>query len=150
MKTAGGFMTLLAGTLASLALAAADPAVKVEIRRAQDEPGPGLVEGRLPESDQAIYLAKQVELSSDDFASAAAGEENGRPVVNVTLTEAGAKKMRVLSRGQLEKRLAVLVDGRILMAPRVLSEIGAQFQISGNFKADEAQRLAAQIVGKKN
>ncbi|REK12007.1 MAG: hypothetical protein DWQ37_13385 [Planctomycetota bacterium] len=145
MNTSGGMLSIIAGTIATLALAAPQSA-QIEIRRAEYQPGPELTQIEVEEGQQPIYLHDEVELSGKHFKTASVRDEQGHYAVEVTLTDEGAKKMGTLTKGHMNRPLAILVDGKLVMAPRVRSKIGQKFVISGGFTEAEAKRLAEQIT----
>ena len=99
------------------------------------------------------YVRRKVELTGEYIVSAKADrDEMGRPVVAFRLNGKGGNIMRKLTRnciahGEMNptdrgRQLAVVLDGEILSAPVIQSEISTRGQISGNFTMEEAQRLA--------
>ena len=63
--------------------------------------------------------------------------------IGFTLTPAGQKQFAEITRANIGRRLAIVIYGKIISAPRINSEISSgNGQISGNFKAEEAARLA--------
>ncbi|MEQ1842677.1 MAG: protein translocase subunit SecD, partial [Verrucomicrobiales bacterium] len=62
--------------------------------------------------------------------------------ISVTLFPAGGDKMFKLTGAHVGERLAIVVDGKVVSAPRINEQFGADFQITGSFKRDEAERLA--------
>jgi preprotein translocase subunit SecD len=144
--------TLLTVVLVVPALAiAADPAIKVEFRRAEFNPAPGLTAAQVADSDNTIYLHSQAELTNADIAGAQAKpSENGkRYEIEVTMTDEGARKLKALTEQHLMKPLAILLDGKLWMAPRIVSPLGRKAMITGALDHREAERIASGIVGKK-
>ncbi len=99
------------------------------------------------------YVRRKVELTGEYIVSAKADrDEMGRPVVAFRLNGKGGNIMRKLTRNYIAhgemnptdsgRQLAVVLDGEILSAPVIQSEISTRGQISGNFTMEEAQRLA--------
>ena len=76
----------------------------------------------------------------------------GKPGFNVELTPAGAQKLEQITSRSVGRILAIIVDGKILMAPKILDPVHAQgFLLTANTEA-EARDLAAkvrQVVGSK-
>jgi SecD/SecF fusion protein len=66
-----------------------------------------------------------------------------RPVVNFEFDDDGARIFCRVSTANVDKRFAVVLDGRILTAPVINEPIcGGRGQISGNFTPQETQELA--------
>jgi preprotein translocase subunit SecD len=125
------------------------PSVKVEFRRAEKEAAEGLTEATVEGSKDKVYLHKTVELTNDDVAEARATllEKDG-PAVELTLTKEGAMKMEKLTKDHLNKPLAILVDGKVIIAPVVKTVISERILITGHFTLEEVGKLAKGIKGK--
>jgi hypothetical protein len=127
---------------------ASDPVIdanisKLEFRIAQDTPGEGLVEATIFESDEKVYLREESGVTSDDIAHAfivSYGE------VQIEFTPTGAKKIAELTSANIGKRLAVIVDGRVISAPTIRAEVTDKAVISGNFTIGEARKIVRGIV----
>jgi predicted neuraminidase len=72
-----------------------------------------------------------------------------QPQISIRFTPDGARRFAEItrqaqSRPAEDRRLAILVDGKIISAPRVMGEVpGGQAVITGHFDRREAQRLAS-------
>jgi transposase len=62
--------------------------------------------------------------------------------VSVQFLEAGAQRMRQATAAHLGRPLAILIDGEVVAAPVVRSEIGHAAVISGDFTRADAERIA--------
>jgi preprotein translocase subunit SecD len=131
---------------------AAEPTVQVELRRAEDQAAPGLTEAKVLGTDKTVYLHASPDLANDDIAGARFVEvlENGvgRPTVEMTFTEQGQQKMAKLSKQHLQKPLAILVDGQVIAAPSIRSELGKAVQITDGFSKAEAAKIVHALNGK--
>ena len=84
-----------------------------------------------------------------DVESASVTEENGtgQPMIKITLTPAGSKRLQEASKANIHRRVAVVVDGKILSAPVIQAELtGPNLPITGSYSAE----LANELVGKIN
>jgi uncharacterized protein (TIGR03067 family) len=70
-----------------------------------------------------------------------------RPAVQVTLDDAGARRLAALGEAHRGEFLAVLIDGRVACLARIQSKMAAQLEIDGNFDARQAQRLLRGLLG---
>ena len=118
-----------------------------------------IMDGNGKDIHDACYVSDKVELSESDVAGASAHKSyiNGDNFeVQGELTEAGARKMRALTRDYKPggaknpdgpgRRLAIIVNGRLLSAPSIQSEIGGKFVITdGKFSKEDAVSLAAAL-----
>jgi preprotein translocase subunit SecD len=150
MRVIVGIVGFALGVVAAFASSAAEPTMTVEFRRAEWEPAPGLTAAQASKGDRTVYMHDKAELTNADIASAtvAQSEDGKHAVVDFTMTDEGGRKLAALTRSHLMKPLAILIDGKLLMTPRIVSEISHQVQISGNFDQVDAERIAASFLGK--
>jgi preprotein translocase subunit SecD len=67
--------------------------------------------------------------------------------INLTFTPDAAPKFDAAAAQVLGRQLAVVVDGRVLSAPSMMSShFNGQAQITGTFTKDEAEALAAALA----
>lgn len=67
----------------------------------------------------------------------------GEPIIQLTFNDAGAKKWEEATKRNLNKRIAILLDGQILIAPVVKGVIpNGQAVISGGFTAQQTKQIA--------
>lgn len=70
-------------------------------------------------------------------------DQNHRPIVSMTMTTSGARDWATLTKKNLKKCVAIVLDGYVYSAPVVQNEItGDNSQISGNFTTDDTRDLA--------
>ncbi len=69
-------------------------------------------------------------------------DEFGRPAVGFNFRGEGATRFGELTGENVEKRLAIVLDGTIKSAPVIQERISSQGRITGNFTIDEAKDLA--------
>ena len=70
-------------------------------------------------------------------------DQNGRVEVSMTMNNTGAKIWKNLTRDNVGKQVAIVLDGYVYSAPNVNDEIpNGRSQISGNFTLEEGQDLA--------
>ena len=71
---------------------------------------------------------------------------NDEPVISIEMNTLGARLWADMTRNNVGHSIAMVIDGAVLSAPRVNSEIvGGRSQITGNFTLDELKQLAASI-----
>ncbi len=87
--------------------------------------------GRAPLEGDVIVSA------TDDYDS------NGRPSVSMTMNSDGARRWAQLTKQNIDKPIAIALDGYIYSAPNVINEItGGQSQITGQFSQEDTKDLA--------
>ncbi|NQU40817.1 MAG: M48 family metalloprotease [Lentisphaerae bacterium] len=136
-----------AGSIAAVDETHTTSQVALEFRLAERESGEGLTEAVVEGSDQKVWLHDSVEVSNEHVASARVLDQDGKPIIELLLTEEGAQKFEELTRRNKMKVLAILVNGKLLCAPVIREQIyGRKAQISGLFSRDEAERIAAGLA----
>ncbi len=95
-------------------------------------------------SDEAI-VSKRIILSGDNLVDAQPrmDTQSNETVVTFNLDRVGAKKFGKATSSNVGKRLAIILDGKIISAPSVREPIlGGSGQITGNFTFQSATDLA--------
>lgn len=98
----------------------------------------GLYALKVTSSDGRARLEGDVVTTAkDDF------DEHGRPRVSMTMNSEGAREWAALTKANVGKAIAIVLDGVVYSAPRVTGEIaGGQSSISGNFTIEDTKDLA--------
>lgn len=123
--------------------------VKIEFRRAETTPGEGLTEATVPGTRNKVYLHKSADATNEDIAKARPIEDTRKnPAIEITFTKEGAKKMAKLSEEHKGKPLAILIDGKVIIAPQVTAKLSDKVWITGNFTKEEVEKLVKSINGK--
>jgi preprotein translocase subunit SecD len=142
-------LSIIAGLVFALAGLAGDQSkTKVEFRRAETKPAEGLTEEIIVGTKDKVYLHKAVDLTAEDISSARLAGEGKDRIVEITFTEAGAKKAAKLSQEHAEKAVAIVVGGKVIAAPIIRARLGDSIVISGPFDEVEARKLVKAIGGK--
>ena len=83
-------------------------------------------------------------LEGDVVADASAGyDDQNRPCVDMQMNAEGARKWAALTRKNIHKAVAIVLDGYVYSAPTVQGEIpNGRSMISGNFTIEATQDLA--------
>ena len=88
--------------------------------------------GRAPIEGDVVTYAK------DQF-----NNMSGTPEVSMTMNSDGARRWAALTKANVGKAIAIVLDGTVYSAPRVNGEIsGGQSSISGNFTIEDTKDLA--------
>ena len=117
--------------------------------RYRNEPAPFGTEKIIDEKGFPVLVYKTVAFTGDKISDAQPGfaqEGGGGAIVNVTLNAAGGRAMTTTTRGNVGKRMAVIMiekgNPEVLTWPKINSELGARFYISGMPSTQEAKNLA--------
>ena len=117
--------------------------VRFEVRLAESTPGPGLREAKVAGSERVIYVHEEIVVSNGDIdrAEILPGRDGLQFVVGVHFTPEGARKMGAATQNHIDRPVAILVDGEVVMAPTVRSAIGDSAEINGNYTREQADRI---------
>lgn len=101
----------------------------------------------LPAQDgqQQFRLEKRIAMEGQHIrdAQASFNPDSGEPVVTFKLDNEGAKLFGKMTRDNIGRPLAIVLDGKVITAPVIRSEIAAgSGEISGRFTTQEAAELA--------
>jgi preprotein translocase subunit SecD len=127
----------------------ANPAVTAfEMRLAETQPAAGLVEAEVPDSSTKVYLYREAIVTNADVVEARviSGITSVNFNVAVTFNSAGAAKMARATASHIDKPVAILINGRVIAAPIVRSQITDQAVISGDFDNSQASAIAAGLT----
>ena len=110
---------------------------------AEDEPGPGLTDTKFGRTNKHFYLHDEVRVTQSAIDSAFAVEREGRWVVELLLTLEGSQKFEEMTESNVGKHCAMILDGSIISAPRIMAPIRVGRAIlAGDFTETEARRVA--------
>lgn len=103
---------------------------------------------------RSVWVNPKPDVTAVDIQGAEpASDRNYGQFVKVTFTDAGAQKIRELSTAQMNKLIAMLLDGKVIMAPRVRSVMSSDCIVTGKPPAglttDEVHRILTSINQKK-
>ena len=101
-------------------------------------------------NEEGRRLAIRVEplLDGDDIADAApgTGPYDEMPVVKIRFTPSGAVRLAQVTANNVNKPIAIVLDGAILSTPTVLEPmLNGEAQIAGRFTIESARMLAIQL-----
>jgi preprotein translocase subunit SecD len=91
--------------------------------------------------------------SSDIQGAEPAADRNYGNFVKVLFTDTGAKKMRELTTAQMNKPIAIILDGKLISAPKVRSVISNEGIITGTapngLSIEEVRRILTSVNQKR-
>ncbi len=98
----------------------------------------------IPRQGPPLLLKRQAELTGSGLKDAYVGiDDNGLPEVRLEFNREGARKFAKITSDNIEKRLAIVLDGKVFSAPVIRDRIpSGKAQISGRFTMEEAKDLA--------
>ena len=103
------------------------------------------VEELISETGEKLKISKRIVMSGENLLDAQPSIQNqqNEPTVSFTLDRLGAQKFGRATTDNVGKRLAIVLDGKIISAPNINEPItSGNGMISGNFTFQEATDLA--------
>ncbi len=110
------------GVIAAPFFQSASREALVEFARRRVPGGRDLAFARTPKGFRT-FLLYQPEVTGDDIADARVAFDRGRPYVSVNFKPAGTERFRKLTAANVDKRIAISLDGIVASAPVVINEI---------------------------
>jgi len=101
--------------------------------------GPGSTPG------EPVYylLRKEALITGRDLKSARVGvDENNRPQINFALNATATDKFSRETARNINRQLAIVLDGTVYSAPVIQSKLGSDNRITGRFSTQEADELS--------
>jgi preprotein translocase subunit SecD len=105
---------------------------------------PGPAERGTGDTGTVYYVVRKIApVTGQDLRVAKPGlDENNQPAVHFELKSAGATKFGKLSGENIGRYLAIVLDNRVVSAPKLEGRITDQGRISGGFTAESANDLS--------
>lgn len=118
-----------------------------ELRLAESEANPNLIEMNMDKTDLKFYVHDSVFIKNIDIKSADVFDWETHPKVMVILTDEGRKKFAAFTQKNIGKNAAILVDNKLVSAPRINAGIHeGKLIIIGHFSHEDALRIAKGIL----
>ena len=136
------------GRTATLELRMVDDSAEASAAAAGTGPVPFGAERYVERGGLPLIVKRQVILTGESLTDAQAGfdSQTQSPAVHLTVDAKGARIMKDVSGANVGKRMAILLfekgKGEVVTAPRINSELGSRFQISGSMSTVEANDTA--------
>lgn len=94
-----------------------------------------------------IIVKRAVVITGDNLVDAQPGfDESHQPSVNLTVDAKGARIMKDVSRENINKRMAIILfekgKGEVVTSPKINSELGSRFNITGSMTPQQASDTA--------
>jgi beta-lactamase regulating signal transducer with metallopeptidase domain len=99
-----------------------------------------------------LWLKRESKIDGNALAEAHANTgHDGKPVIEFRLTTTGRDQFAEMTRDNIGRRLAVVVNGTVITAPVVKGPIlGGRGEITGDFTKEKASALVAEMMGANN
>jgi preprotein translocase subunit SecD len=125
-------------------------ALQSDIQQGIAPPGSEIVPGATGSDyeGQSIAVKRLGGIRGDSLTNAQQGfdPQTNEPVVNITFDTQGGRRFGILTRENVGKPFAIILDGEVISAPNINEPIiGGSAQISGNFTVESANQLAISL-----
>jgi preprotein translocase subunit SecD len=100
------------------------------------------------EKKEVLFVQKTALLDQTDLKSAEVSTNSPTfaPRIRIIFTDEGAKRLSEVTRQNIGKRLAIIIEGQIYSAPKIQTAItSGTAEIAGSFNAQEARDFVASI-----
>ena len=112
------------------------------VQRGRTPPGTILMESANGDG-QRYVIEKRVMVSGEMLDTASATfDQNNRPAVSFALNSTGAKRFGKVTGENIGRPFAIVLDGKVVSAPTIQSQIFGNGQITGDFTVAETNELA--------
>jgi preprotein translocase subunit SecD len=143
-------MTWMACSIVFLFAGIAQSPVQFSIRAASEQPVEGWRRMQVEHSERMVWVAPTAAVVAGDIEKAEPEvRDDGDTVIAVVFTDSGANKIRDLTRTQLKKLIALVVDDKLIWAPFVQTEAGKNSVLTGNgphgLTQEEVDRIMASL-----
>ncbi len=113
---------------------------------ADSEPMTEIRHDRYDNQTNTLNVQKTVLLDQTALESAKVVNESGRHDIAIHFTRNGAARFAEITRQNVTKRLAIIINGKFYTAPKIMDPISnGSAQIFGAFTEQEAENIANQI-----
>ncbi len=131
------------GTTAKMTFHLTHPSILAPSESTPAPAGYRLVKGAKGELQRWHMITEDVELDGKHLVDAQPTFQDGRPIISFRMDTTGARIFCRITRENLKKPFAILLDNEVISAPVIQSEIcGGQGIIQGSFTIESATELA--------
>jgi RNA polymerase sigma factor (sigma-70 family) len=119
-----------------------------QLQLALDEPGEDTEPMINNASGETLHVQKTplMDYTAISSATVTTDPSSGDPEINIELSDVGKELFAAVTKENINKRMAIVLDGHLYLAPVIRSEITeGKVQITGSFTEEEASELAAKI-----
>ncbi len=112
--------------------------------RAPGSSGAVLTLPYMDDPSRTVTISRRSVITGDMLVNAQPSfDQNGQPVISFRLNNAGGRRFCDVTRNNVQKPFAIVLDNEVLSAPVIREPIcGGQGQISGGFTVEEANDLS--------
>lgn len=116
--------------------------IRIALAARQEQPG---LQKMTSKQGQTAYVAAETLLDERAIQAARALHSPQGHVVELEFTAPAAAELAAITRAHRGELLAFIVDGELISAPLIASEVGKLAYLSGDFSAAQAEDLARRV-----
>lgn len=121
--------------------------IKLEFRMAETKPSNELKEMLMYKTGDIFYVHNRVLLTNDDIKSVKFTHWQGRPGIELHMTDSGRVKWAEITEENIGRNIGMILDGNLVCAPLVRAKIDAGIAIiNGIFSEEEAKEITAGLL----
>jgi preprotein translocase subunit SecD len=120
---------------------------RAEIRLALKDPAPNFTRAEVEVTREVVYLSPQAAMTGHDIKSAEVLQTREGPAVGVQFTPSGAEKLSRFTKENKGKRMAIMVDGKVAVAPPILMPLSEGKMLIGAKLTQERAAALAEALG---
>jgi hypothetical protein len=116
--------------------------VRFGIYPTTNRPTAGYQAAAIPGTSDTLFLKEEPAFTNSDIQTANASQRDGLWNVQFRMTEEASERFYTFTKQNVNKKIAIVIDDRVISAPHVNEAIRGNGEISGNFTRAEAERVA--------
>ena len=118
-----------------------------EVRLAEDKPSKGMTKTIDLMTGRDIYIYGTAVINQKDISDITFGKSLRKGVVvTIKLNPNGSEKLFSATKGQLRQKMAVILNGKVIVAPMAVGPMGGGMRIPGRFSDDILNELFTEVV----
>ena len=116
--------------------------IPLEVRLAEETAAAELDPVTLASDGRVLHVHRQVLLTNSDVVEASVVDLGDGFGIRVAFTPSGAERLRAATLSHIGKPMAVMLDGRLALAPTLQTPLSDSAVISGDYTREGAERIA--------
>jgi preprotein translocase subunit SecD len=108
---------------------------------------PGQTPVVVPTNKMTLYLAPAAVVTNADIRAVELAENQyGSTVIDITISPEAARRMHDVTSESIGKHMAILIDGKVVMTPRITSVIDDRVRIEAGYTHAQAAAIAERLA----
>ncbi len=125
------------------------PDVRIEFRIAKEQPDDNRWDRfQVGNSEERVWVSPITLASNKDLVSVGETRKGGKTNISLRFSATAGRILKTYTTKNRGHKLAILIDGKLLMAPEIIEAVGQDAAINGDFSEQETQRLLKGLLPK--